>query len=137
VEDINRWGSTTFNHFLELAISEKASESGVFLATCHAMFQETLPDPPTWRHITCNWREMSKANFHHMGHAHMLGGWAFESLIADQSRYLPWLKKQLQAAGGAHVRRERLSNLQDIACSGSDYQAIFNCTGVALQLLSQ
>jgi hypothetical protein len=133
-EDINRWGSATFDHLLELALSDEASESGVFFTTCHALFQKRLPDPPGWRHIARNWRRMSTDDFQRMGHAGTLGGWAFETLVADQSHYLPWLKHQLQAAGGALLRRQRLSKLQDLTKSGDDYQAVFNCTGEACTL---
>ena len=124
---INRWGGDTYRHLAALATSAAAPDAGVFPVTCHAVFREAVPELPSWRHIVNNFRTLDSAALARMGQAGAAGGFAFESLIADQSRYLPWLQAQLRAAGGAEYRTQHLASLHDLA--GSGYQAVLNCSG--------
>lgn len=129
-EVIDRWGEATFRHLAALAASPAAPAAGVFPVTCHGVFREAVPELPSWRHIVNNFRVLDGAALERMGQPGAVGGFAFESIIADQSRYLPWLQAQLRDAGGAEYRTERLASLQDLG--GHGYQAVFNCAGASL-----
>lgn len=104
--------------------------AGVQLVTCHGLFTSPskMPPDPFWKDIVHNWRNLSPEALSVMGYPNLAGGWAFESIVADQSFYLPWLQEGLEE-GGADVRyvKQHLNSLTDL--SGEKYQAVFNCAG--------
>lgn len=106
--------------------------AGVALTTCHGLFatEEAVPPEPSYRGIVHNFRTMSPAALEKMGFPGLAQGWAFESIVADQSVYLPWL----QAATRSRVTRleKRLSHLGELDAEGTAYDVVFNCSGAYL-----
>jgi hypothetical protein len=84
--DILRWGEATFDHLWQLFRSPAAGLSGVAYTTAHALYstQEHIPEPPSWRDVVHNFRELSGEQCEAMGCPGLAGGYAFETLVADQ-----------------------------------------------------
>jgi hypothetical protein len=109
------------------------ASAGVQLVTCHGLFTtpSKIPPDPFWKDIVHNWRTLSPEALTAMGYPNLAGGWAFESIVADQSFYLRWLQEVLEE-DGADVRyvKRHLNSITDLP--GRKYQAVFNCSGACV-----
>ena len=55
---VNRWGSETFTHYMDLYFSPEAPAAGVLLTSAYELFRSPEPDPdwaavvPCFRHLS-------------------------------------------------------------------------------------
>ena len=142
-DKVNEWGLYSFQHFKEC---EKLNVPGIRSVQAYNLFHPNAPQEeetvPFWSHIVGNFHEMTPIEQqdllqNHLGNNIQLaasGNVAYESIIADQSEYLPWLTNQLKAMGKIHFLplNKKLVNLKDISLHIKNIQhvdMICNCTG--------
>lgn len=134
-ELVNRWGRRTFAHLSQLLASKTAAECGVQLVSGFALFTNPHPQRPSWHDIVYGFRALDRRQIQGLGMPQFASGWAFDTIVADQSRYLPYLLQRAQASGRMSLVRRSLRNLGELSSEG--FSVIFNCTGLASAMLLQ
>lgn len=61
--------------------------------------------------------------------------WAYETLVTDPTRHMPYLKKQISALGGRFIRRRVLS-LQELYEMFPDSRIFINASGLGSRTLA-
>lgn len=121
---------STFQHLLRLMHSEECAAAGVQLCGVYSLFSDAAKKPaewPAWHDIVFGFRDLSTEQIAAMGMPAWTCGFAFDTIVADQTFYLRWLHARLEAKPRVSFQRRTLASLHDL--SGGGYSAIFNCAG--------
>ncbi|XP_061100986.1 D-aspartate oxidase isoform X2 [Conger conger] len=126
----HRWFKNTFDHLLEIARSQQASEAGVFLSSGWQIFQE-VPDErrPFWADDVLGFRYMTDAEL--KAFPQYKFGQAFTTVKCECPFYLPWLEKRFKRAGGL-MKKGRVTDLQELC---HNYDLVVNCSGLEARVL--
>lgn len=94
------------------------------------------PPRPAWAPVAPAFRDLTPADLaRHAGGAvgECVSGWAFDSVTAQPTRYLPWLEARAAATGVETRYGIRLASLAELA---PEFDAVINCSGLGARELS-
>lgn len=117
-ERVTAWSDVTYREFRHLATEEP--ESGVSMRWGVELLHEPA-SPPSWYDAVRGFEHVDPPDGFH-------GAWRFQTPVVDMSRYLPWLAKRFERAGG-RITRMALSALPNRA------PLVVNCCGLAARSL--
>nr|WP_042459963.1 FAD-dependent oxidoreductase [Streptacidiphilus jiangxiensis] len=122
-ERVADWARVSLAVFGELA--EESSETGVRLMT--GSHQSLAPlAAPEWA-VAVGARPCEKGELR----PGYIGGWQFRAPVLDMPRYLEWLRRRFERAGG-QVRAHRYA---DLAEARTQAPVVVNCTGAGARTL--
>lgn len=106
---INAWGRYSYQHFMRLANQADAAQSGCQMITAYHFYEHDLTSPsqlPPWRDIPASFAQLTSSDISAMGlKPKYLSGHVHLSVVADQSRYMPYLERKLRDAGVVFQQR--------------------------------
>nr|XP_061798924.1 D-aspartate oxidase-like [Nerophis lumbriciformis] len=125
------WFRDSFEHLLDIALSQDAADAGVLLSSGYTIFTEPPVDKrPYWWDIVLGFRYLSDRELRRFpGYTF---GQAFTTIKCECASYLPWLHKRFTQAGGK-VEQKKLSSLDELR---TDYDVIVNCSGLGSEDLA-
>ncbi|KAG5857252.1 hypothetical protein ANANG_G00017430 [Anguilla anguilla] len=127
----HRWFKDTFDHLLEIARSQQASEAGVLLSSGWQIFREVPSERrPFWADDVLGFRFMTDAEL--KGFPQYKFGQAFTTVKCECPIYLPWLEKRFKRARGL-LKKGRVSDLQELC---HNYDIVVNCSGLGARVLA-
>jgi len=126
-------------------------ESGVCVVNAREYLeQEPAPDSAIWGRTvvskvgfesaffhtglplsTFQFRELLPRDYSSIFHC----GWAYETLVTDPTRHMPFLKKQIIALGGKFIR-QRVNSLQELYQMFPDSRVFINASGLGSKTLT-
>ncbi|KAE8356988.1 hypothetical protein BDV28DRAFT_755 [Aspergillus coremiiformis] len=121
----------THRHLLKMA--QEDPESGV----CIVDTREYLEDPPTdnsaiWgKTVVSKFRALKPGEYP----TNFVCGWAYNTLVTDPTRHMPYLGKQINALGGQFIRK-RVESLQELYDMFPDSCIFVNASGIGSKTLS-
>jgi len=132
---INVWGGSTFNFFEKLHEDPITKKScGLQLLTAYKLFEKADEMiVPSWKNIVKNFKILNldnlknNKNMEFPRNRNFIGGYTFESYVADQSYYLNYLTVELKNLNVTFTTR-KIDNIYDFI--DEDYDAVVNCCGI-------
>ncbi|KAB8202647.1 hypothetical protein BDV34DRAFT_200588 [Aspergillus parasiticus] len=121
----------THRHLLKMA--QEDPESGV----CIVDTREYLEDPPTensaiWgKTVVSKFRDLKPGEYP----PNFSCGWAYDTLVTDPTRHMPYLGKQIKALGGQFIRK-RVESLQELYTMFPESSIFINASGIGSKTLS-
>lgn len=141
---IKHWGDVTFNAFLDLYYSKDAASAGVSLMTAHHLFEDEAVESAV--DMNPFWKD-SVLNFTHLSHDDLrklrlplkyTRGFSYQTLVVQQSLYLPFLRNMSLNAGVVFIEKKLTSLSSFLASEEADeFDTIINCTGLGSSELVQ
>ncbi|KAH8424983.1 FAD-dependent oxidoreductase [Aspergillus melleus] len=122
--------AVTHRHLLMMAQEEP--ESGI----CIVDSREYLEQPPTpnsslWgKTVVSKFRDLSPDEYP----ANFSCGWAYDSLVTDPTRHMPYLGKKITSLGG-HFIRKRVESLQELYNMFPESSVFINASGLGSKTL--
>lgn len=113
--DVDAWMRDTLEELTVLADEEP---NLVRRCETRQYFHESVPDP-SWSAMPDLFRHANPSELP-VGRTH---GWIFSSVIIDTPRYIVWLRKRFEEAGG-EIQQKAVASLDDLG------GLIMNCAGV-------
>ncbi|KAJ6136601.1 hypothetical protein N7512_001761 [Penicillium capsulatum] len=88
--------------------------------------QEPAPDSAIWgKTVVSKFREMTPGEYPSTFHC----AWAYETLVTDPTRHMPYLKEQITSLGG-RFHRQRVGSLQELYGRFPDSSVFINASGL-------
>ncbi|MEO5952429.1 MAG: FAD-dependent oxidoreductase [Chloroflexia bacterium] len=112
------WGKRTLDIFYDLASDPT---TGIMIQEAIEYFSHPAKDP-WWRSSVRTFRYLEQDELT----LHYKGGYRFETVVIETSKYLPYLIKRFEALGGTIHRRE----IASIDEATAQAPIVFNCTGL-------
>ncbi|KAJ5666607.1 hypothetical protein N7462_011016 [Penicillium macrosclerotiorum] len=108
-------------------------ESGVCIVPAREYLErEPTPDSAIWgRTVVSKFRVLSPGEYP----ANFNCAWAYETLVTDPTRHMPYLKKQITALGGQFIRR-RVESLQQLYDMFPESRVFINASGLGSKTLT-
>jgi D-amino-acid oxidase len=134
---VNKWGSDTFNHYLDIFNSIDAVTAGIFLCPAYEMFHEPVPDPD-WSTIVPSFRHLSPADLAMYDTQKIYKyGFAYDTIIAEGRLYMEYLITKIKSfTGRATILTGcRVESLTELSFYGENFAAVINCTGLGAREL--
>ena len=116
-DKVARWSKTTYDELARLA----GAEDSVVLRGGVELLREISPDP-WWADAVPDLRRIDPP----AGYA---DGWTFTSPVVEMPRYLPYLVRRLEAAGGTLTRAA-------LAALPNEADVVVNCTGLGARRMA-
>ncbi|KAA8650905.1 hypothetical protein EYZ11_010005 [Aspergillus tanneri] len=122
--------AVTHRHLLMMA--QEDLESGV----CIVDSREYLEQPPSssslWgKNVVSKFRELGPDEYP----SNFSCGWAFDSLVTDPTRHMPYLGKKITSLGG-HFIRKRVESLQELYTMFPESYIFINASGLGSKSLT-
>lgn len=107
--------------------------SGVNIVDAREFLEkEPAPDSALWgRTVVSKFREMDPSEYPAEFHC----AWAYQTLVTDPTRHMPYLRQQVEALGGQFLRR-RVDSLQQLYEMFPDSRIFINASGLGSQKLA-
>jgi glycine/D-amino acid oxidase-like deaminating enzyme len=129
-EKILKWSACSLQHFLQLHFTCPV-KSGAQMVSSIMLFETEEPEIPFWRDNALNFGELTNEDLRKMRVPQdFRSGYKFDSVVVDQSRYLPYLMDALRDSGRVTFSHRRIESLEDILCGECNYDVLVNCTGL-------
>ncbi|KAJ5569510.1 uncharacterized protein N7459_008940 [Penicillium hispanicum] len=108
-------------------------ESGVSLVDAYEYLeQEPAPSSAVWgRTVVSKFREMDPREYP----SNFNTAWAYETLVTDPTRHMPYLGRQITGLGGRFVR-QRVNSLQELYDMFPESNIFINASGLGSKSLS-
>ncbi|KAL4531492.1 hypothetical protein Ndes2526B_g04395 [Nannochloris sp. 'desiccata'] len=136
-EKVNKWGTDTFQHYLEIFNSQDAATAGIFLCPAYELYHEPVPDP-AWSTTVPSYRHLSSTDLAMYDPQKIYNyGFAYDTIIAEGRLYMQWLVAKIKSytsrvtiLTGCHVE-----SLTDLSSYSDDFVAVINCAGLGAREL--
>ncbi|KAJ5732248.1 hypothetical protein N7493_003729 [Penicillium malachiteum] len=111
----------------------KNPESGVSLVDAREYLeQKPAPDSAIWgRTVVSKFREMDQSEYSEEFHT----AWAYETLVIDPTRHMPYLRDEIIRLGGQFVR-QRVLSLQEVFDIFPESRILINASGLGSKTLT-
>lgn len=134
---VNKWGSDTFQHYLDIFNSPDAATAGIFMCPAYELYHEPVPDPD-WSIVVPSYRHLSTTDLAMYDPQKIYKyGFAYDTIIAEGRLYMQYLIEKIKSytgratiLTGCHV-----ASLTDLSSYGDDFAAVINCTGLGAREL--
>jgi D-amino-acid oxidase len=124
-----KWSKISHDFFHQLWKDGKAEDAGISMIPCYRL--TTDPEGhklPCWSEIVYGFRLLSDSEITKLSNEHQrkyTGGSHFISYCCEPIKFLPYLMKRFNEAGGKFEMR-KINDINEI----EDYDLIVNCTGL-------
>ncbi|XP_046364609.1 D-aspartate oxidase-like [Haliotis rufescens] len=124
-----KWGRTSMDYFIKLAVSEDSADSGASIGM--GIHYATGPQTPPFKHLMLSFDPMSKESAEklNLGKFYCYTG---TTVVVDMSTYLHWLMASFQARGGIVLQR-KVTSFQEFE---GQYDVVVNCAGLGAKALT-
>eukprot|EP01024_Parvocaulis_polyphysoides_P056828 TRINITY_DN60208_c0_g1_i1.p2 TRINITY_DN60208_c0_g1~~TRINITY_DN60208_c0_g1_i1.p2 ORF type:complete len:231 (+),score=61.38 TRINITY_DN60208_c0_g1_i1:114-806(+) len=132
-QKIHDWGKNTFDYFLNIYNENNDSKQhGIQIQRVHQFWTDDLEhEIPFWADIVINFRIFEQQELKDL-QKRAKSGWTFETIVADQSYYIPYLMERLESQG-CTFEQSRVENLEDL--EGEKFDVVVNCAGIGARAL--
>ena len=115
---------------MELASSPESGLAGIVIANANQYFESEDFEEPFWKDISSSYHKLLPSDLEKLGVLSMYkSGYTFNTIIADQKYYLPWIMAKLKKMGVSFIKQS-LSSLEDVQQGDRNFHAIVNCAGL-------
>ncbi|KAJ5963010.1 hypothetical protein N7501_007951 [Penicillium viridicatum] len=113
-------------HRILLKMAQDGPEAGVSIVNAREYLeQKPGPDSAIWgKTVVAKFREMSPGEYP----PNFNCAWAYETLVTDPTRHMPYLKKQVESLGGRFIR-QRVESLQELYEMFPESRVFINASG--------
>jgi glycine/D-amino acid oxidase-like deaminating enzyme len=122
-QSLIRWGQDTWDHLIKLVMSDLSKETGTFLTSGRELFLG-LEDDPFWKDTVLGYRSLTDAELKLYPDRYK-SGYFYTTIIADQTKYIPWLTGMFKVKGGK-VKQVKVKDFGEL----TGYDIVVNCTGM-------
>merc|ERR1719369_2107128 len=131
--DLKKWSQASWQRYSSLFFSPEAEEVGVTqVGGYHFFSHPNVPDKPFYHDIVYHSHKLEQSELDSFPLCKKWkSGYYFNSLQVECRKYLPWLKKSIEAMGG-EIKREKVENMQSLS---GRFDLIFNCCGIGAREL--
>eukprot|EP01025_Chloroclados_australasicus_P009270 TRINITY_DN13570_c0_g1_i1.p3 TRINITY_DN13570_c0_g1~~TRINITY_DN13570_c0_g1_i1.p3 ORF type:complete len:205 (-),score=20.39 TRINITY_DN13570_c0_g1_i1:860-1474(-) len=128
IQKVHKWGKCTFDYFMDIIDEDhNCNNHGVEIQKVTQFWtDDVIRDVPFWSDIVVGFRMLTEEQIQEFL-ARGKSGWTFDTIVADQSLYMPWLSSQLEEKGCV-FENGKVDSLEDLQNEGFD--AIINCVGI-------
>ncbi|OOQ88212.1 FAD dependent oxidoreductase superfamily [Penicillium brasilianum] len=108
-------------------------ESGVSIVDAREYLERTpTPDSALWgKTVVSRFRSLSPGEYP----SEFACAWAYETLVTDPTRHMPYLKRQIQRLGG-HFIRHKVESLRELYDMFPDSRVFINASGLGSKTLA-
>ncbi|XP_046549205.1 D-aspartate oxidase-like [Haliotis rubra] len=124
-----KWGRTSMDYFIKLAVSEESADSGASI--CMGIHYSVEPETPPYKHLMLSFDPLSKESAEKLN----LGKFycfTYTTVVVDMRTYLYWLMARFKARGGA-VQQRKVKSFQELE---AEYDVVVNCAGLGAKALT-
>ncbi|KGO73971.1 D-amino-acid oxidase [Penicillium italicum] len=113
-------------HRILLKMAQDGPEAGVSIVNAREYLeQKPTPDSAIWgKTVVSKFREMSPSEYP----PHFNCAWAYETLVTDPTRHMPYLRDQVESLGGRFIR-QRVESLQELYEMFPESRLFINASG--------
>ncbi|KAJ5123811.1 D-amino-acid oxidase [Penicillium bovifimosum] len=113
-------------HRILLKMAQDGPEAGVSIVNAREYLeQQPTPDSAIWgKTVVSKFHEMKPGEYPPEFHS----AWAYETLVTDPTRHMPYLKQQIEHLGGQFIR-QRVDSLQELYGMFPESRVFINASG--------
>ncbi|KAL3479291.1 hypothetical protein BJX99DRAFT_76110 [Aspergillus californicus] len=122
--------AVSHRHLLRMARDEP--DSGVCVVDSREYLEQTPPEnSPAWgRTILPKFRDLDTGEYP----SNFNSGWAYETVVTDPTRHMPYLRDKITSLGGQFIRK-RVDSLEELYTLFPESSIFINASGIGSQTL--